>query len=130
MASILNSIRRLFKRRQHQRYVVKGGTFVIISPNVDGREQKVQLIDISHGGMAFIYQESPSELETSGMLKLLTKTPYGGKIDFDKVSDVPVSGRTQTSEPLRRRGVEFKWMGFFEQSELTDLINEVRIGEK
>ena len=131
MASILNSFRRLFKRRQEKRYIVKDGTFVIISPgHSDGREKRVQLIDISRGGMAFIYQGSPSELETSGILKLLAKTQFAEKIDFDTVSDVPVPGSTQTSEPFRRRGVKFKWMGLFQQSELRDLINTVGIFEK
>jgi len=132
MAGILNSFRRLFKRRQDQRYCVKDGTFVIISPvKGDGREQKVQLIDISHGGMAFIYQGSPADLETSGVLKLLTEKPSGGgKIDFETVSDVPVPGSAQTSEPFRRRGVKFKWLGFIERSKLRDLVNEVRICEK
>jgi c-di-GMP-binding flagellar brake protein YcgR len=131
IASILNSFRKLFKRRQHKRYAVNGGTFVFISSdNKDDREQKVQLIDISQGGMAFIYQGSPSELETSGILKILTKSPYGQKIDFETVSDIPIHGSTQTSEPLRQRSVKFKWMGYFEKSELRNLISAVGIYEK
>jgi len=131
MISIMNICRRLFKHRRNPRYAVKNGTYVIISPGTGaGQEQRVQLIDISYGGMAFIYKGSPSELEKSGILKLLKKTPYAEKIDFDTVSDVPVPGSTQTSEPFRKRGVKFKWMGCFEQSELGDLIDEVGICKK
>jgi hypothetical protein len=129
MGNFMNIFRRLFKPRQHKRFIVQSGTFVIISSSKD-REQKVQLVDISHGGMAFIYQGSPSELETSGILKLLTEKPYGGKIDFDTVSDIPAPGSTQTSEPFRRRGVKFKWMGAFDDVELKKFIREVSLGEK
>lgn len=131
MTNIMNKLAKLFRRRQHERYVVRDGTFVIISPgDKDTQEKKVQLIDISHGGMAFIYKGAPSELETSGVLQLLTDTKFAKKIDFDTVSDVPVSGSTQPSEQFRRRGVRFRWMGLFERSELKDLIKEVGICEK
>jgi hypothetical protein len=131
MASIINRFRRLFKHRQHPRYLVKDGTFLIIkAPSGNGPEQQVQLIDISHGGMAFIYQGSPSELERSGMLKLLTETPHGEHIDFDTVSDSPLPISTQGSESLRLRGVKFKWMGYFEQSQLRNLIDTVKVCEK
>lgn len=128
MASILSSIRRLFKRRQHERYFVKEGTFIIISPSDSkDQEQRVQLIDISQGGMAFIYHGPPSDLETSGILKLLTQKRA---IGFDTVSDVPVPVNTPESEPLRRRGVRFNWMGPFERVELSNLIKEVGICTK
>ena len=130
MISIMNICRRLFKHRRNPRYAVKNGTYVIISPGTGaGQEQRVQLIDISYGGMAFIYKGSPSELEKSGILKLLKKTPYAEKIDFDTVSDVPVPGSTQTSEPFRKRGVKFKWMGAFDEVELKKFIKKVSLGE-
>jgi len=122
MASILNGLRRLCRRRQHERYAVKNGTFVIIVPgNGEAEERRVQLIDISQGGMAFIYQGPPSELEKSGVLKLLTQR----EVDFDTVSDVHLDNCPQTSEPFQRRGVKFNWMGPFERAELSSLIREV-----
>jgi hypothetical protein len=128
MAGILDSFKRLFKRRQHQRYAVEKGTFVIISPSDSkDQEQKVQLIDISEGGMAFIYHGPPSDLETSGILKLLTQKRT---IGFDAVTDIPVPGSTRASEPLRRRGVKFKWLGPFERVELSNLIKKVGTFEK
>lgn len=133
MGGILSSFRRLFKRRKFQRYAVMDGTFVLISPgkgDEDDPELEVQLIDISHGGMAFIYQGSPSDLESSGILKMLTTSPYGQKIYFDTASDVPLPADEPISEPLRRRGVKFKWMGLFEQAELRDLIHSIGICKK
>ena len=133
MAGILNSIKKLFNRRRNQRFLVHDGTLVVISPgSVENKEQIVQLIDISHGGLAFIYNGSPSDIEKSGILQLITKkSPYRtDAIQFLTVSDVTVPESTQTSEQFRRRGVKFRWMGFFDKSALTNLINEVKICEK
>jgi len=67
MADILTNLRRLFKHRQNQRYFVEDGTSVIISSSGKwDRNQRVQLSDISYGGMAFIYKRSQSDLEKSG----------------------------------------------------------------
>ena len=127
MTNILGLFRRLFKHRKHQRYSAKNDTFVIISSGKGNRQQKVQLIDISHGGMAFIYQGSQSDLDKSGILKLLTSET---EINFDKVYDFPVSGDAQSPEQLRQRGAEFKWMGSFAMSDLIDLIEKIKICEK
>lgn len=130
MAGFFSSLRKLFKRRRHPRYLVKDGTYLIVrSTGGSKQEMKVQLLDISQGGMAFIYRGSPSELEKSGMLKLLSERPHGEKIDFEAVTDYPVSHDVE-GELLRFRGVKFKWMGLFEQSQLRDLINTVKVCEK
>ncbi len=65
MAGIINYFRMLFKPRRQRRFSVRSGTFVIVSPGTD-QEQRVQLIDISRGGAAFIYQGSPEELRGIG----------------------------------------------------------------
>jgi hypothetical protein len=131
MTSILDRLRRLFRSRRQQRYVVKDGTFVVITPSdSEWQEHRVQLIDISQGGMAFIYQGSPSELEKSGILKTLEKKLYGEKIKFDMVYEVPVPTSPQAPKPLQRRGVKFKWMGSLARSELKSLINTIGICEK
>ena len=113
MVNIINFCRMLFKHRTHQRFTVKKGTFVIVSPGTD-QERRVQVLDISLGGAAFIYQGSPEELEASGALKVLAESPGLAKVNFDTVSDRPVSESLQTSESFRRRGVKFKWMGVLE----------------
>jgi c-di-GMP-binding flagellar brake protein YcgR len=119
----------LLKPRIHQRFTVKSGTFVIVSPGTD-REQRVQVIDISLGGTAFIYQGSPEELEESGVLKILAEAPGLAKVNFDTVSDRPTSESLRTTETFRRRGVKFKWMGVLEQAQLKSFIKEVGIKQK
>jgi hypothetical protein len=129
MANIINYCRMLFKHRIHRRFSVKSGTFVIVSPGTN-QEQRVQVIDISLGGAAFIYQGSPEELEASGVLKVLAEAPGLAKVNFDTVSDRPTSESTRTSEPFRRRSVKFKWMGVLEKAELKSFIKEVGIASK
>lgn len=129
MPGILDYLRMLLKPRRHQRYTVKSGTVVIVSPGTY-RERKVQLIDISRGGAAFIYQGSPEELEASGVLKLLAEKPLPEKVNFDTVSDFPTHKSVQTFETYRRRGVKFKWLGVVEEAQLKAFINEVGISKK
>jgi hypothetical protein len=126
MASIINYFRMLFKPRRQQRFTVKSGTFVIVSPGTD-QEQRVQLIDISRGGAAFIYQGSREELEESGVLKILAEAPGLAKVNFETVSDKPTPESLQASEPYRRRGVKFKWLGIMEESQLKAYIKDVGI---
>lgn len=133
MSGFLNSFKKFLKRRHFQRYYVKEGTLVVISPdNASNREQKVELIDISLGGMAFIYNGSPSDIAASGLLKLLTPNHPDRKegIQFGMVSDIPISGNIQETAQFRRRGVKFKWLGFYDEFALTYFIDEVKICEK
>jgi hypothetical protein len=129
MANIINFCRMLFKPRMQQRFSVKNGTFVIVSPGTD-KEQRVQIIDISLGGAAFIYQGSPEELEASGILRVLADAPGLAKVNFDTVSDRPTPESSPTSEPFRRRSVKFKWMGVLEKAELKSFIKEAGIAPK
>jgi hypothetical protein len=126
MSNIVNFCRMLFKPRIHQRYTVKKGTFLIVSPGTD-QEQRVHAIDISLGGAAFVYQGSPEELVASGVLKVLTEAPGLAKVNFDTVSDKPTSESLPTAEPFRRRSVKFKWMGVLEQAQLKSFIKEAGI---
>jgi hypothetical protein len=126
MGYILNTLRRLFKRRHHKRFIVQSGTFVIVAPGTD-KEQKVQLLDISQGGMAFIYQGSPEELEASGILKILVDRKYLEKVAYDTASDIPCPECAQSSVPHRRRGVKFNWMGVLQEVELRNYIKKVGI---
>lgn len=124
MADILDYCRRLFKHREHERYNVRSGTFVIVAPGTAG-ERKVQIVDISMGGAAFIYNGSPEELEESGIIKMLTEKASLEKLEFDTVSDVPLPGSKQTSEEYRRRGVKFKWLGVLDKVELNKFIEDI-----
>ena len=112
--------------RQHQRFMVQKGTFVIVSPGTD-KERKVQVIDISQGGAAFVYQGSKEDLEKSGVLKLLAKDVSLEKVRFETVSDKPASESTDTSLASRRRGVKFQWMGVVGKADLKDFIKSISI---
>jgi len=112
--------------RQHQRFMVQKGTFVIVSPGTD-KERKVQVIDISQGGAAFVYQGSKEDLEKSGVLKLLAKDVSLEKVRFETVSDKPASESTDTSLASRRRGVKFQWMGVVEKADLRDFVKSISI---
>ena len=131
MANIFNFFRKLFKRRQYQRFAVQSGTFVIVSPATDqDQEQRVLIADISLGGTAFIYQGSKAELAESGFLQMFANTPMSDRVQFVTVSDTPVPGNTQKSERFRRRGVKFQWMGVLGNVELRGFIKEFGIGPK
>jgi len=128
MAGILNYFRRLFRRRRHQRFAVQSGTFVIVSPATDPeREMRVQIVDVSMGGAAFIYQGSPEDLEETGFLKMFAKTPAADRTQFQTVSDIPLPGDARTEEPFRRRGVKFMWMGILGKGELAEFVREFGI---
>ena len=126
MANILSYVRRIFAPRSHERFMVQNGTFVIVSPGTD-KEQKVQVIDISQGGAAFIYQGSEEDLETSGILKMLGENPSLEKVHFETVSDEPAPGSMDTSLPYRRRGVKFNWMGVMETADLKKFVKSISI---
>lgn len=74
-------------------------------------EQRVQIIDISIGGAAFIYQGRPEDLDASGAIKLIAEEMSLKRLKFDTVSDIPVPGDAQSlKKMLRRCGVQFRWI--------------------
>lgn len=110
--------------RKHERVPVPKGTFVLVSPGTDN-ERKVQLIDISEGGAAFIYQGSKEDLFASGILKLLAKDADLEPVNFETVSDLPAACSQDESLPTRRRGVMFKWMGILKEEDLKDFVKNI-----
>ena len=127
MRSALNLLRRLFKSRKKQRFIVRNGTFVVIvTLGKHGQEEqrKVHVIDISTGGAAFIYEGSPAEFEDSGFMKISAATPHTEKVYFETISDIPAPGCAEVEESFRRRGVKFTWMGAPGESYLKDFIKE------
>jgi|WetSurMetagenome_2_1015567.scaffolds.fasta_scaffold264853_2 hypothetical protein len=126
MAKSLSKVRREGETRLHRRFMVPKGVFVIVSPGTD-KEWKVQAIDISHGGLAFVYQGSKEDLDTSGALKILAKNSDIENLNFETVSDEPAPGTIDTALPSRRRGVKFKWMGLVEKQDLRDFVNSLSV---
>jgi hypothetical protein len=114
-----------FRARKHKRYQIHNGSFVIIVPNKDGGKSKwkVQVIDISVGGAAFIYPGSPSDLAESGIVKLSNQTLNNESVKFETISDIKAPGWTDEI-PYRRRGVKFEWGGVLSKNQVDDFIKE------
>ena len=121
-------LRRLFKSRSHPRFYANKGVLVVIGP-YDSGGREVQLLDISEGGCAFIYNGTKEELKESGMLSLVADNiPYLDRVDFHTASDSPLSGTPNKAGWLRRRGLEFKWLGSADRKRLKTFIEENSIG--
>ena len=107
-----------FKGRKNHRYLVHDSSVVVIVPSKDGTEIKwsVQVIDISLGGAAFIYEGSPANLAKSGLIRLSD----GEAVKFKTVSDVESS----EGSTYRRRGVKFEWKGVLGKEQIFKFINE------
>ncbi|RPJ14663.1 MAG: PilZ domain-containing protein [Desulfobacteraceae bacterium] len=118
MASILNTFKKFSKRRKYIRYNVRNDTFVNLVPG----KQKVQMVDISLGGAAFIYNGRPEDLNASEALNL----PNLQRLHFDTVSDISAPGYAQSPDDFRRCGVKFKWIGATDKAELSRFIEEFR----
>jgi c-di-GMP-binding flagellar brake protein YcgR len=112
----------------HPRFYADKGVFVVVAPyTAEGR--KVQMLDISEGGCAFIYNGSKEELEESGLLSLQSEDiPYLERVDFVTKSDNILSDFNDKEEQLRRRSVEFKWLGIFDRKKLKEFIKQNVIG--
>lgn len=112
--------------RQHKRFKLPKGTFVIVSPGTDN-EWKVQAIDISRGGLAFVYQGAKEDLDTTGALKILANNIDIGNLDFEMVFDEPIPPSTEIPLSPRRRGVKFTWMGIMGKRDLGDFLNSLSV---
>lgn len=122
-----------FKNRENHRHLVHKGSFVVIAPTNDGTEikWKVNVIDISLGGAAFIYEGSPDDLAKSGLIRFANDAPEAVK--FETVSDVEYSeGSTHRRRGVkferecgyRRCGDKFEWLGVLGEKHIHKFIQE------
>jgi c-di-GMP-binding flagellar brake protein YcgR len=125
---LLKTLRRVFRPRMHPRFYADKGVFVVVEPfTIEGK--KVQILDISEGGCAFIYNGSKEELEESGILSLQSEDiPYLESVDFVTKSDNLLTVTKDKKEQLRRRSVAFKWLGVFDRKKLRAFIKRNVIG--
>ena len=126
---LLEILKRLFRNpRLYHRYSVDNGVLVLIETHAAAPRQ-VQMVNISEGGCAFIYNGSKEELEKIGLLSLQSKDiPYLERIDFVTKSDNILPDSNDKEEQLRRRSVEFKWLGVFDRKKLKEFIKRNVIG--
>ena len=108
-------------RRKQKRYITHGHAYLVIQPYTE-HEQKLQVIDISQGGCAFIYTGELSDLAESGFANLLTG-------DCTHLEKVQYSTRSDTKfKPTScRRGVEFRWLGEVEKKQLNAFIESAAL---
>lgn len=118
-------LRRFLTQRKYPRFFTLERTSIEISPyNPKGQKvRKFQILDISERGCAFIYNGMKKDLKESGVLSLLSgETPYLEKVDFITASDIPYTKTGNDSGRLRRRSIEFKWFGTFQQTKVREFI--------
>jgi hypothetical protein len=115
-----------FKNRKDHRHLIEKGSFVVITPTKQGNttQWKVNVIDISYGGAAFIYEGSPHDLAKNGLIKFSDNMPEAA--DFKTVSDIESS----TGSSYRRRGVKFEWKGVLGETQLIKFIKEHGIHDR
>jgi c-di-GMP-binding flagellar brake protein YcgR len=130
---LLKILKRLFRPRRHRRFSVDKGILVVIEPYTDQQLQmldvralrQVQMLNISEGGCAFIYNGSRKDLEASGFLSLQFKDiPYLERVGFVTKSDSLLSDSNDKKEQLRIRSVEFQWIGVLDRKKLKKFIKQ------
>lgn len=120
--------RKLFKPRKSPRFYPCKGAYLVIAPYTE-HGKKVEILDISDGGCAFVYEGTKEELAESGLLSLeLNDHPFLEKVDFVTASDNPLTTAKDNTVQRRRRGVEFKWLGVVGRERLKEFINKISIG--
>lgn len=118
---IMQRIFKVFSRRKHSRFHAKEKTFIVFQPFTPD-EQKLQVIDISEGGCAFIYTGEESDLESISNVSLVCDNDHQiDRVPLSKVRDELVSG------PFRKRGVEFRWLGDLDREKLKRFIEQASL---
>ena len=133
---LLKILKRLFRNpRLHPRFSVDNGVLVLIEPHAVAyrkvqmldisKRNQVQMLNISEGGCAFIYQGSRKDLEASGFLSLQFKDIlYLERMAFVTKSDSLFSDSNDKKEQLRIRSVEFQWKGVLDREKLKEFIKQ------
>lgn len=115
------AFRKIVSRRKHPRFFVAENTFIVYQaakPN----QQKLQIIDISEGGCAFIYTGNQKDIREFGRIDLMSDN----KKQIDSITCTTVRDEC-VSGSLRKRGVEFKWLGSLNQKKLKKFIQSSSI---
>ena len=132
---LLKILKRLFRHRLHRRFSVDKGVLVLIEPHAVAyrkvqmldisKRNQVQMLNISEGGCAFIYDGSRKDLEASGLLSLQFKDILClERVGFVTKSDSLLSDSNDKKEQLRIRNVEFQWIDILDQKKLKEFIKQ------
>ena len=121
---LLKILKRLFRPRLHHRYSVDNGVLVLIEPHA-ATPRQVQMVNISEGGCAFLYNGSRKDLKASGFLSIQFKDILClERVGFVTKSDSLLSDSNDKKEQLRIRSVEFQWMGILDRKKLKEFIKQ------
>ena len=122
---LLKILKRLFRNpRLHHRFSVDNGVLVLIEPHAAAPRQ-VQMVNISAGGCAFIYNGSSKDLEASGFLSLQFKDILClERVGFVTKADSLLSDSNDKKEQLRIRSVEFQWIDILDRKKLKEFIKQ------
>ena len=122
---LISGLFRKVRRRRYKRFRSRGNAYVVISTPQDGDPRQVQIIDISQGGMAFIYQGDKEGLVRDAELSLFDEEAmYLDKIGYEDISDIAING--DGDENYRRHSVRFKWLGVLDRTQLKRFIKKIR----
>jgi len=131
MKTLLDVCKRLFRRRRHERFSVRNGTYVGVSfVDDDYRERTLQLVDISTSGASFIYRGYAVDLEESGFLRLFSHTPDSERLRFKTLSDTLPPGYHSLSQPYRLRTLRFEAVRASQRKDLEIFIKQVALCRK
>jgi c-di-GMP-binding flagellar brake protein YcgR len=97
---------------------------VLIEPHA-ATPRQVQMVNISEGGCAFIYNGSRKDLKASGFLSIQFKDILCLEcVGFVTKSDSLLSDSNDKKEQLRIRNVEFQWIDILDQKKLKEFIKQ------
>jgi hypothetical protein len=133
MDNLVNK-KRFADRRKHKRFQVQDGAFILLSPDstVLGH-----VVEISMGGLAFLYVTSEKPSNKSSELEILLaeelvadRSFYFDKVPFKTISDFSIPNKLSLgSITIRRHGVQFGKLTRDQASALEHFIQNYTIGD-
>ena len=120
--------------RAHKRFQVQGGVLAVLGP-YDGKVG--QLIDISQGGIAIYYKDKEGQEKHVDSCELSILSNDNNrlsnplfKFNTTVVSDIEVvSGNQFNSGVVRRCGLQFSGLTYYQKAWLDDYIQNLTSGE-
>ena len=118
----MTGVQDILERRRHPRNEVSGSTFVVFRPHYT---MLGQVTDIGQGGLAFRYMAGTGSWDESKIMDIFVvgREFYLDDVPFETVWDLPVApGVPWKPGTLRRRGVRFGNLTFFQETQLGQLM--------
>lgn len=115
------------KRRKDERFKIHDGVIVVVDPN---SEKKDKIIDISLGGLAFIYKNRGKEFDKEFEVDIyIDNEIYLKKLKVKLISDIEIGEVPFESANVRRLSGQFMWLTPVQKSDLNSLFKKYGIGK-